>query len=140
MENASKALVMAGGILISLMVIGALVLMFSNLSNYQNKNDASTKSSQIAEFNNQYSPYDKDNLNLMELKSLYNKIESNNVKNPDKQIISNIEEMCTKIGIDIKAEFKNIDDEHKQNRVFKCTTVEYDNTGRINMMTFEKVK
>ena len=31
MENASKALIMAGGVLIALMIIGALVLMFSNL-------------------------------------------------------------------------------------------------------------
>ena len=33
MENASKALLMAGGILIALMIIGALVLLGNNLSN-----------------------------------------------------------------------------------------------------------
>ena len=35
MENASKALVMAGGILIALLVIGALLLMFNQVSDYQ---------------------------------------------------------------------------------------------------------
>ena len=34
MENASKALIMAGSILIGLMVIGALLLMFNSLSSY----------------------------------------------------------------------------------------------------------
>ena len=35
MENASKALLMAGSVLIALMIVGLLVFMFSNLSNYQ---------------------------------------------------------------------------------------------------------
>ena len=48
MENATRALTMAGGILIALMILGALFLMFNNLSSYQNQNDTSTKSTQIA--------------------------------------------------------------------------------------------
>ena len=89
MENATRALTMAGGILIALMILGALFLMFNNLSSYQNQNDTSTKSTQIAEFNNQFEPYNKDNLNnkdnltLMELHSVYNKVNSNNTKNPE---------------------------------------------------------
>ena len=35
MENASKALIMAGSVLIALMIIGALLLMFNSISNYQ---------------------------------------------------------------------------------------------------------
>ena len=73
MENATRALTMAGGILIALMILGALFLMFNNLSSYQNQNDTSTKSTQIAEFNNQFEPYNKDDLTLMELHSVYNK-------------------------------------------------------------------
>ena len=38
MENASKALIMAGGILIALLVLGALLLMINNLSDYQKSN------------------------------------------------------------------------------------------------------
>ena len=78
MENASKALLMAGGILIALLIIGSLVLLFANLQDYQNKTDISSKQSQIAEFNNQFEPYNKKDLTLMELKSIYNKIISNN--------------------------------------------------------------
>lgn len=139
MENASKALIMAGGILIALMILGALMLMFSNLSAYQNQNDASTKDSQIAEFNNQFSPYDKDDLTLMEMKTLYNKIESYNKKNNDK-IITNIEKVCSDIGIDITKSFTSIDEEHKINRRFECKSVGYDSNGRINNMQFEQTK
>ena len=35
MENASKALIIAGSLLIGLLIISALVLMFSNLTAYQ---------------------------------------------------------------------------------------------------------
>ena len=35
MENASKALIMAGGVMIALLIIGSLLLMFNNLSSYQ---------------------------------------------------------------------------------------------------------
>ena len=60
MENASKALLMAGGILIALLILGALIMMFTSLQDYQNTNDAQTKNSQIAQFNNQFEPYNKD--------------------------------------------------------------------------------
>ena len=57
MENASKALLMAGSILIALMVIGVLVLMFNNLSYYQKSSDENIKQAQIIEFNNQYETF-----------------------------------------------------------------------------------
>lgn len=136
MENASKALIMAGGILIALMILGALMLMFSNLSAYQNQNDASTKDSQIAEFNNQFSPYDKSNLTLMELASLYNKIQSHNNKYPDLEIETNI----SSIYPNITTKFSEIEEEEKNNRRFKCKSVGYDSNGRINNMQFEQTK
>ena len=74
MENASKALIMAGGVLIALMVIGALVLMFSNLTAYQETNTRSTRSSQIAEFNNQYETYNRDDVRGSDLYSVLNKV------------------------------------------------------------------
>ena len=136
MENASKALLMAGGILIALMILGALILMFTNLSDYKNSQDSETKASQIAEFNNQFTPYDKHDLTLMELKTLYNKIESHNKKNPEEQIESNIKDVYS----NITNEFNRLPEEDKQNKVFKCTKVEYKNPGgKISKMEFEDV-
>lgn len=136
MENATRALTMAGGILIALMILGALFLMFNNLSSYQNSNDASTKNSQIAEFNNQFEPYNKDNLTLMELKSVWNKIQSNNSKNPEYFIETNINSIYANIDKD----FTSLPEEDKQKRVFGCTNIDYDSEGRINKMDFKKIK
>jgi hypothetical protein len=144
MENASKALIMAGGVLIALMIIGAVVLMATNLSDYKNSQDEATKSSQIAEFNNQFMPYDKDDLTLMELKTLYNKIESNNKKNPDEKISTNIVTASggySAVYSDLATRsFSEIEEEDKINKVFKCIKIEYENSsGKISAMYFKDV-
>ena len=54
MENASKALIMAGSVLIALMIIGALLLMINNLSSYQETDTKTARDAQVVEFNNQY--------------------------------------------------------------------------------------
>ena len=137
MENASRALVMAGGVLIALLVLGALMLMFNNLSVYQNQQDQNVKNDQIAEFNNQFIPYEKDNLTLMELKSVYNKIQSNNQRNPDRQIDQNI--IRDNIYSDIGKDFKELKEEDKQNARFSCT-ITYNKDGYVDKMTFTRLK
>ncbi len=161
MENASKALLMAGGILIALLILGALIMMFTSLQDYQNTNDAQTKNSQIAQFNNQFEPYNKDNLTLMELKSVYNKIESNNTQHSKDSngkideksgyfIKHNIDEnFLTNAGLDAKDakkflnlnnDFRTIDDAMKQKLKFKCVSekIEYKNLdSRISKMEFD---
>ena len=74
MENASKALLMAAGVLIALIIIGALLLMFNNLSNYQETNTQNTRESQIIEFNKQFETYDRNDVRGNELMSLANKV------------------------------------------------------------------
>ncbi len=150
MENASKALLMAGGILIALLILGALIMMFTSLQDYQNTNDAQTKNSQIAQFNNQFEPYNKDNLTLMELKSVYNKIESNNTQHPEYKIEHNINEALLKNKAGLSNDdynkfltpngFRTIDDAKKQNLKFKCLSdkIEYKNLdNRISKMYFD---
>ena len=132
MENASKALIMAGGILIALLVLGALMLMVNNLSSYQDSQDIQTKSSQFAEFNNQFNPYIKSDISMMELKTLYNKIKNNNIVHPEWTIETNIGDLV---------DFENIVSIDKSRRTFRSTKVEYNNSeGRISCMEFEENK
>ncbi len=133
MENASKALIMAGGILIALLVLGALMLMVNNLSSYQDSQDIQTKSSQIAEFNNQFNPYIKSDISMMELKTLYNKIKNNNIVHPEWYINNNFN--------NLQINFDTIDSTDKSTRSFRSTNVEYNNSeGRISCMEFEENK
>lgn len=74
MENAAKALIIAGSVLIALIIIGALILMFSNLTAYQETNTQTTREAQITEFNRQYETYDRDNVRGSDLYSLLNKV------------------------------------------------------------------
>lgn len=60
MENASKALLMAGGILIAIIVIGALLLMINQVGNLQNSQDSGKKDSQLVAFNLDFERYTDD--------------------------------------------------------------------------------
>ena len=80
MENASKALIMAGGILIALLVIGALLLMFNKLSDYQKSNSDLVETEQLAKFNEQFTQYNRDDLEGVDLISLANKVVDYNRK------------------------------------------------------------
>lgn len=73
MENASKALVMAGSVLIALMIIGALLLMVNNLSSYQETDKVNTREAQVIDFNNQYETYNRKNVRGSDLYSLLNR-------------------------------------------------------------------
>lgn len=136
MENASKALIIAGGILITVLILGSLALLFTNIQVYQNDSDSSKKQSQIGEFNNQYEPYNKSDITLAELKTVYNKIVSNNKQYPEYEIHTNIQEVYENIA----ENFKELPEEDKINKVFKCTEIEYKNLdGRISLINFEEV-
>ena len=80
MENASKALLMAAGVLITLIIIGAFMLMMSNLTDYQQKSYQSKVDAQTLEFNNQYVTFARDNIRGNDMISLMNKIVDYNTR------------------------------------------------------------
>ena len=57
MENASRALSIAGGVLVSLLVISLFVFGFSRLSSYKKIQSQVETTEQIAEFNKQFEAY-----------------------------------------------------------------------------------
>lgn len=57
MENASKALLMAGGVLIAVLIIAILVRTFGTVGLFQKQKLTEEESRQIAEFNEQYLKY-----------------------------------------------------------------------------------
>lgn len=74
MENASKALLIAASVLIAIVIIGAFMLMMSNLTDYQNKSYQSTQDAQITEFNNLYLSYNRNDVRGSDMISLMNRI------------------------------------------------------------------
>lgn len=108
MENASKALIMAGGVLIALIIIGILVAFFNNLSDWQKISQTSEKVEQITEFNKQYDVYSR-NVYGSELLSIANKIDDYNKRESDNKGYSKID-LEVQITYDMDKDFfkKNI--------------------------------
>lgn len=90
MENASKALMMAGAVLIALLVISLLVLFFHNLRDLQGIEQGSEELEQIVEFNKQYEVYARD-VYGSELLSIANKIADYNHKQAENRGYAEIE-------------------------------------------------
>ena len=105
MENASKALIMAGGVFISLLVIGLLVFFFNNLSDLQRIEQSSEETQTIAEFNKQYDVYERD-VYGSELLSLANKINDYNKREAENKGYEKIE-LEVQISYDMDEDFLN---------------------------------
>ena len=100
MENASKALIMAASVLIAIVIISAFVLMMSNLTSYQESSYQSNLSAQIAEFNNQYTTYERTDIRGSDMISLMNKVLDYNTRYTG-------EENFTKMKITVKMKGHN---------------------------------
>lgn len=85
MENASKALIIAGGVFIALFVITILVFFFQNVKIMQSEQEAADSIEQAAEFNKQYDVYNRNNIYGSEILSLANKMENYNQKEAEEK-------------------------------------------------------
>ncbi|MCI8346173.1 MAG: hypothetical protein HFJ42_09655 [Clostridia bacterium] len=85
MENASKALIMAGSILISIMVITLLVMGYNNLTETMNAKNDEDAVEQVTQFNKQYDVYYRNNLYGSDILSLANKVDDYNERQSKEQ-------------------------------------------------------
>ena len=85
MENATKALEMAAGVLIALLIIGLLAYAYNNLSDEKKIEQSSESAMQASEFNKSYEAFNKSGLQGSEILSLANKIVDYNKKEADKK-------------------------------------------------------
>ena len=74
MENATRALTMAGSVLIALVIIGAILLVFNNLNSYQKVSDQLKKDEKVLEFNNQFETYNRTDVRGSDILSLVNRV------------------------------------------------------------------
>lgn len=83
MENTSKALLIAGGVLIALLVLSLLVLGYNSLTGYMSSDTESKKVEQLAKFNASYEAYARSGVRGNELLTLMNKIIDYNARESD---------------------------------------------------------
>lgn len=80
MENATKALEMAGSVLIGLLIIGCLVFAYNQLVAVKQDEQTSKRTQQASDFNKDYLAYDRDNLYGSDIFSIANLITNYNKK------------------------------------------------------------
>ena len=100
MENASKALIIAGGVLVSIIILSLLVTFYSSIRNLQETKQDVEASEQSIEFNKQYDAYYKDKIYGSEFLSLINKVCDYN-----KKYVKDIDEGYAPIKLTV--DFKN---------------------------------
>ena len=104
MENASKALIIAGSVLIGVVILSMLVVFFNNIKNVERTKQSNIKTQQDIEFNRSYEAYNRD-VYGSELLSIANKIEDYNLKEGNQGT-----KAYTKIELDVYLS-QNLDDE-----------------------------
>ena len=82
MENASKALIMAGSVLLSVLIISALVFLFNQIGVFKRSEVSEKDIEKLAEYTKQIETFNRD-LYGSELLSLCNLIEDYNARQAD---------------------------------------------------------
>lgn len=81
MENASKALLMAAGVLIVILIVSVFMFFINQVSDYQKTNEDAIKDSQLSTFNEQFAQYARKDLKGVDIISVVNKVVNFNQKN-----------------------------------------------------------
>ena len=83
MENAARALEMAAGVLLGLLLMAAVSYFFSNIGELPTQQDELTQQEQLADFNKAYEAFNKSGMYGVDVLSCLNKAKSNNDKYVD---------------------------------------------------------
>ena len=149
MENSSKALLIAGGVLIAVLILSLFVYLYLTMHNFSNEYNSNIDIQKLQAFNAQFEVYNRENLTAQDIVTVANMADEYNNKNDiletnDKYIsvIANNNKMN---NLTAKAKYKFMNDykliinadKTKQN-TFSCSKIEYDSSGKVNYLEFKK--
>ena len=80
MENASKALIIAGGVLIAIIILSIMAYMFSNIEIFGTQYSKTLNDQATEEFNTKFNVYENRELNIYDVITLYNLAKENNIQ------------------------------------------------------------
>ena len=156
MENASNALVMAGGVLIGILLLSVLVIAFNGAADLAKSYDDSVSSTSLQAFNNNFEKYTLGPVDIQSIITMTHFAKDYNTKNNlvkgDSIYISVV---CERKALEEKTDEELIqfmqentfvlDDKGNEDRTqfqqFICKSIEYnEGTGTVTKITFEKMK
>ena len=157
MENASKALLIGGGVLIAILILSMGVYLFATYGSLGETYQQNLTSGEIKKFNSNFIKFEgRNNITAQEIVTLYKFIKSYNEKN-DIDIstsIATLEVIDTNVKIlgtstsylteknlvEFIEEYSNASTPNYEIIYFECTQLEYnENTGMVNKITFKKL-
>ncbi len=121
MENASKALLIAGGVLLAMMILAIMVYVFGSMSDFAESQDRTAATQEIVEFNKGYEAYNKQRMYGTDVISVVNKAINHN-----KNVAPNAEDPY----------YVNVKMHVIQS--FETTGKRIDNTKSANQLGYEK--
>lgn len=83
MENASKAIIMAGSVLLTIAMVSLLIFGWNKFSAYYSSDDDLADIDDLTKFNLQFTNYERDDVHGYELVSLANKVYDYNTRRSD---------------------------------------------------------
>ena len=107
MDNANKAIIMAFGMLVAVMILGTIVFVFTRLKALPTQDDSLEEIEQRRLFNQEYEVYDKKLMYGVDIISVLNKAQSNNDKYIKGNFLSGVN-YNTDYAINIVVEFKSV--------------------------------
>lgn len=153
MENATKALIIAGGMLIAMLIVGLLVWGFGQIRSLQQEQTDQETIQEIIDFNERFEAYNRTTVRGYQMISLANLVYDTNSRytetdgyNPvtitvdglssedatDEDLVTYIQTYYDSMNSDQKNALKQL--------VFECTDVEYDpQNSRVLSMSFRRL-
>jgi len=138
MENASKALIIAGAILISILLISVGVLIMNSTGGISQQVDTQADSMTMQAFNGQFTPY-SGKKSAAQIKTLMSTVISSNSNNSNHQITvttsgNGFSNDAKITGADESSEFSKIAGGTKNSYIYEVS-LGYDDTGYITTIT-----
>lgn len=156
MENASNALMMAGGVLIGILLLSVLVVAFNGAADLAKSYDDSVSTTSLQAFNDNFEKYSLAPVDIQTIITMTHFAKDYNTRNNlvkgDSIYISVV---CDRKALEEKTDEEliqymqentfAIDDQGNEDptqfQQFICKSIEYnEGTGTVTKITFEKVK
>ncbi len=144
MENASKALIMAGGVLVAVMILTMGVYLFQAIGSFSQTYDERLQQENTNTFNSKFEQYIRE-INAQEMVTLINLAIQTNEADATKEIkiyIGNINALASLYGVD---RINNPEDYHQKlieimenEKKYKFVSIDYDQTGCVSTMKFKE--
>lgn len=152
MENASRALIIAGGMLIAMLIVGLLVFGYTQIRTAQQSQEDAEEVEQLADFNERFEAYNRTTVRGYQIISLGNLVYDTNVRYADYQGYEEVVVEITGLTNDypnatdlvwfVQNVYDTMNSDQKnalKQSYFQCDGVEYGSTGRVTHMSFSKV-